>query len=788
MANWIIIVDDDTIVLKTAGQILSKAGMRVTALKSGKQVLDYVRSNGWPDLFLLDINMPGMDGFETMRLLKQEMEPGKEIPIIFLTGEDSQEQESRSLESGAMDYIRKPFEPDILISRVHKILEIQRQMQSMARDAKTDRLTGFLNKSASEEKMRTLCAQKTGLLCVLDLDSFKMVNDMFGHDTGDQVLLMFSRILRKNLRKDDECGRIGGDEFIVFLSNMKGEEPLIHFAERINADYLAGITGLLGNNLSFSPGVSVGAVAVPENGLLYSDLFHLADQALYIVKKGGKHGGRLYRSNDINSGLHRELTLETITAILEEKLEAPSAMWMGREAFGSIYKYMVRYMGRYHNSAYRVLLTVKVPYSVGEEERRSIITYFKGTIRSSLRNSDVMMECGDHQVFLLLPEIQEYDINRVIGRLLSNWNRSEYPDRAEISCEYGKMLDISEPDPCSDKTYSVVVVGDDTSFQLMTEQILSRQKLKVTTLSSGEALLDHLHGQLPDLILLDLMMPGLTGMETFREMKKQFPDILPPVIFLTAETDTDAEVQCLQMGATDFLRKPVRPEVLITRVQHILELTSLQKSFTEAVARKTKDHESMSLHVAQTLAEMIDAKDQYTSRHSQRVAQYSREISKIYGYTVQQQNEIYMTGLLHDIGKNGIPDTILNKPGKLTEEEFNQIRSHPLIGARILRRIQEMPKLVEGARWHHERYDGTGYPDRLSGKSIPEEARIIAVADAYDAMSSKRSYRDVLPDEIIRQELIRGKGTQFDPVFADIMLEIMTEESSTAPAENAENE
>ena len=156
MANWIIIVDDDTIVLKTAGQILSKAGMRVTALKSGKQVLDYVRSNGWPDLFLLDINMPGMDGFETMRLLKQEMEPGKEIPIIFLTGEDSQEQESRSLESGAMDYIRKPFEPDILISRVHKILEIQRQMQSMARDAKTDRLTGFLNKSASEEKMRKI--------------------------------------------------------------------------------------------------------------------------------------------------------------------------------------------------------------------------------------------------------------------------------------------------------------------------------------------------------------------------------------------------------------------------------------------------------------------------------------------------------------------------------------------------------------------------------------------------------------------------------------------------------
>ena len=382
MADWIIVVDDDTSNLKVAGHILSQAGMRVTALKSGRQTLEYVRKHGFADLFLLDVKMPEMDGFETMELLKKEMTPGKEIPIVFLTAEDRQEQESKGLESGAMDYIKKPFDPEVLISRVHKILEIQKQMKHIVRNAETDQLTGFMNKAAAEAKMARLCGEKTGLLCVLDLDSFKMVNDMFGHDVGDRVLVMFSGILKKSLRKDDECGRIGGDEFIAFLPSMKNENELVKFAERINAEYAAGITEMLGSRMTFSPGVSVGAVSVPEYGLIYSELFHLADQALYIVKKNGKHGGRLYSSNEQDGSHHRELNLETITAILEDRLEAPNAMWMGRDAFGNIYKYMVRYMDRYHNSAYKALLTVKVSHELREEERANIINQFRNMIRT----------------------------------------------------------------------------------------------------------------------------------------------------------------------------------------------------------------------------------------------------------------------------------------------------------------------------------------------------------------------------------------------------------------------
>ncbi len=779
MADWIIVVDDDTSNLKVAGHILSKAGMRVTALKSGKIALDYIRSNGFPDLVLLDVNMPEMDGFETLKLLKKEMIPGKEVPIVFLTAEDGQEQETRGLESGAMDYIKKPFDPEVLLSRVHKILDIQKQMKYFARSAEIDQLTGFLNKAASEARMDRLCSEETGLLCVLDLDAFKMVNDIFGHDIGDQVLVMFSHVLKKNLRKDDECGRIGGDEFIVFLRNMKDSDELDHFAKRINEEYQAGARAIMGDKLTFSAGVSVGAVAVPEYGTEYPELFHMADQALYIVKKNGKHGGRLYCALDQNGGTRsKELNLETITAILEERMEAPNAMWMGRDVFGSIYKYMVRYMDRYHSSAYRVLLTLKVASDVTDSERADIIVQFRRKIRNSLRNSDVMMECGDNQLFLLLPEIQKHDINRVIGRLLRKWNESEYPDRAEIACEYGQVHSSrARETEYNDNTDEWIVVVDDDSTNLMlAESVLKRGKQRVTTLTSGEALLEMMKQEKPDLILLDIKMPGMDGVETFQRIKREYPEMSPPVIFLTADESMDAEARCLKLGAVDFITKPFTPDVLTLRVRHTLELVHLQRNLSDAVARKTKENERLSLHVVQTLAEAIDAKDNYTNGHSTRVAEYAREIARRHGYTTKQQDEIYMMGLLHDVGKIGIPNDVINKSGKLTPDEYEMIKTHTRVGARILRKIEEMPKLVEGARWHHERYDGTGYPDGLVGESIPEEARIIAVADAYDAMSSQRSYRDILPQDAVKREIENGKGTQFDPGFADIMLAMIDED------------
>ena len=216
--------------------------------------------------------------------------------------------------------------------------------------------------------------------------------------------------------------------------------------------------------------------------------------------------------------------------------------------------------------------------------------------------------------------------------------------------------------------------------------------------------------------------------------------------------------------------------VLVLRVQHAVELIRLQRDLESMVDEKTRENENLFLHVVECLADAIDAKDNYTKGHSGRVAQYSKEIAERLGYDEKQQEKIFMMGLLHDVGKIGVPDEVINKPGRLSEEEFAKIQKHPAIGGRILGNIKEMPELAAGAKWHHERYDGTGYPEGLAGEDIPEAARIIAVADAYDAMTSNRSYRGVLPQEKVRQEIERGKGSQFDPKFADIMLQMIDDD------------
>jgi putative two-component system response regulator len=198
---------------------------------------------------------------------------------------------------------------------------------------------------------------------------------------------------------------------------------------------------------------------------------------------------------------------------------------------------------------------------------------------------------------------------------------------------------------------------------------------------------------------------------------------------------------------------------------------------TEELRESNKKIKNLSIQIMLTLANAIDAKDTYTKGHSVRVAKYSREIARRMGKSEQEMEEIYYIGLLHDIGKIGIPDEIIRKSEELSNQEYDIIKSHPEIGAEILKDMTEIPSASIGAHWHHERYDGTGYPDQLKEQEIPELARIIGIADAYDAMTSKRSYRDVLPQEVARKEIEDGRGVQFDPAIADIMLAMIDEDT-----------
>ncbi|MEE3393106.1 MAG: HD-GYP domain-containing protein [Lachnospiraceae bacterium] len=194
-------------------------------------------------------------------------------------------------------------------------------------------------------------------------------------------------------------------------------------------------------------------------------------------------------------------------------------------------------------------------------------------------------------------------------------------------------------------------------------------------------------------------------------------------------------------------------------------------------SQKERDmNEELTVEITQALSSAIDAKDPYTNGHSERVANYSREIARRAGFSEDKQDQVYIMGLLHDVGKIGIEDSILRKPARLTDEEYAKIRQHPVIGGRILNKIKVYPDIIKGALYHHERYDGRGYPDHLSGRDIPVEARIIGVADSYDAMTSNRSYREFMTQDHVKSEIVNGRSTQFDPEFADIMIDMINED------------
>ena len=786
MAKWIIVVDDNSSNLQMAGRILSRNKMRVTALRSGRALIDYISKNGFPDIILLDIIMPEMDGFETLCKLR-ELESSlnaEETPVIFLTADEDVDTETHGFEAGVSDYIRKPFDPEVLLHRIGNIVAKQEKLMSLKNEAVLDKLTGFLNKSASAEEFSRLCSDTEGVLMMIDLDSFKLVNDIYGHDHGDKVLVDFAEILSSLLPEGSRCARMGGDEFSAFCPVKMSRDELSSVSTRLNEEIMKTAKALMGQEMQIPLGASVGAVLVPDHGTDYETLITLADKALYKVKKSGKHGSAFYSDDLLTESENAVgMDIQAVSAILGERSIPNVALQLDMGPFAYAYRFVMRYITRNNRNACKLMFTLAAAEDTDESAFRELCDEFGEHIRMSLRKSDLFTRVSLDRYFVLLTDIREDSEKTVIRHLLDSWQKNhESKLLIQTETELAGTLDMRVE---STGNADVAVVDDNAANLRMAGHILSKAGYHVSGFSSGQALLAHLESKLPSLILLDINMPDMDGFETIRKihaMGGRAADI--PVIFLTAEESSDTETVGLSLGAMDFIKKPFVPEVLKLRVKHTIELITLQRNLSSEVEKKTRENRELFTHAVQSFADAIDAKDYYTNGHSVRVAEYSREIARRAGYSPQKQEEMYILGLLHDIGKIGVPDKIINKPSRLTDEEYEIIKSHCTTGAKILENIKEMPLLAVGARWHHERYNGGGYPDGLKGEEIPEEARIIAVADAYDAMTSRRVYRAMLSQADVIRELEANKGTQFEPRFADIMLEMIAEDTDYTMKEN----
>lgn len=420
----ILIVDDVTTNLKCLGEIL-KDQYSLTMAKSGEQALSIMKRIH-PDLVMLDVKMPGLDGYETMeRMLK---DPATcDIPVVFLTADRDSTSELKGLKMGAKDYIRKPYEPEIMASRINNILFQEERNRELAMNVLKDSLTGVWNREYLKKMIERFAADGiNGSFMILDLDNFKYINDTFGHVVGDEALIAFAKTLSKFVHRDDVVARIGGDEFVVFLKGSVGKTLL--------SDRIANLVSEVEKQLSIvknddsQSSVSIGVSSLPKDGTEFSDLYNKADKALYYVKKNGKNGFHFYDEEEKYSFFDEAdssvVDLSQLKKLIDEKSFEPGPISMDYTSFKQIYHFLCRYVERTGTKVQILLFTLKdLSMSVSSpEDIETAMSSLERSIKSSLRKNDICTLYSKTQLLVILMDVNDRDRQLVINRVMNNWN------------------------------------------------------------------------------------------------------------------------------------------------------------------------------------------------------------------------------------------------------------------------------------------------------------------------------------------------------------------------------
>lgn len=337
---------------------------------------------------------------------------------------------------------------------------------------------------------------------------------------------------------------------------------------------------------------------------------------------------------------------------------------------------------------------------------------------------------------------------------------------------------------------TLVLVVDDDIYNLTVAKRLLETQYDVIAVPSGKQAIKVLEKKRPTLILLDILMPEMDGFELMRWIKSNPLTLSIPVIFLTASNTSDMEVKGLDAGAVDFISKPFEPKSMLSRVERSVELARLQQNLQEVIREKTRKLEDQQYEFTRSIAEIVESRDKSTGDHVQRTCTYVHMISErmralhLFSEELDQnyQDRMVRAAALHDIGKIQISDLILNKPGKLTESEYDQIKLHVSYGCDM---VESLLRHVEDRQYyqitrdlvcfHHERWDGSGYLAGLRGEEIPLCARVMAVADVFDALISKRCYKEEIPLPRALEIIKASSGTSFDPAIVSTFLEAVSD-------------
>ncbi len=323
----------------------------------------------------------------------------------------------------------------------------------------------------------------------------------------------------------------------------------------------------------------------------------------------------------------------------------------------------------------------------------------------------------------------------------------------------------------------LLIVDDESAIRGVLKRHFTRMGFECFEAGTGTQAVELLENRDVDAVLSDLNMPQMDGFELLRTIKKMDPDLA--VLLITGNNEIEKAISAIQCEADDYLLKPFNIPQITNRVTQALQRTALKRKLREyqnglenMVVQRTSQVHRLTLSVIQSLITALEARDPYTDGHSRRVAWLGLQLGSAAGLNIREQEILQIAGMFHDLGKIGIRESVLAKTGPLSEQEFMHIKNHPDIGVRVLEPLSEFREALPAIRHHHEHYNGHGYPSSLSGDSIPIGARILAIVDAFDAMTSDRPYRTGMTAAEALSHLNRGAGTQFDPQLVRTFLTI----------------
>jgi len=709
--SLILVADDDAQVRWLIARSLEGAGYAVEGAADGADALARLDAGG-VDLLLLDLVLPGTDGLGLCRHVRSRHDDVY-LPIIMLTGLAGDEHRHAGFAAGADDYVTKPFAIDDLLDRVQVWLRTRQRLK-----AAHDRLAA--ERARLEEKNQTLMRAsqaKSEFVASMShelrtpLNSIIGFSDLLLDDASDDPAEVRNRRFLTNIH---ESGRhlLGLVNDILDLAKVEAGRMDLALADFEVEDLLDLVAATI-RPLARQKDVTLATQVAPEIRSIYADqgklrqvLYNLFSNAVKFTPSGGR--------------------VEATARLVDDAIEVvvadtgPGIAPEDRERLFEPFLQLADGSGGQHEGT-----------GLGLALTRRLV---------ELQGGQIWVDSAPGQGSRFW-----FTIPLRVVPLAQPASPSPVVDRP------------AEEETAADNPLLLVVEDDDGARDLL-RSYLAGAGYRVAAVADGPSGLQQARALRPAAILLDVLLPGLDGFAITRRLKADARTATIPIVLVTGLRERADRLQGLEAGADEFLTKPVDRVELLARVRSLLRLKRLRdEREARAVVQATY------LATVKVLASAIETRDPAAAGHAERVAALAVAIGRELGWDADQLAALELGATLHDVGKIAVAEHVLRKPGPLDPTEWEQVRRHPERGARLLEAVPFLQAPLSCVLHHQERYDGQGYPDGLAGEAIPPEARVVAVADTFAAMTTERSYRKALLPAAAVAEIERGAGTQFDP-------------------------